>query len=95
MRHNHSAALKLLGELDEMHRATPAERVARAQVLATLAQADASQAIAEVLGRIAEALERARPIMSTGPEASASRTVPGLGSVEGGAHSAALPQAGQ
>jgi hypothetical protein len=60
-------ARKLLDDADDMHRCTPAERVARAQVFAILAQAEASQAMVELLSRIANALERAHPDSATVP----------------------------
>jgi hypothetical protein len=71
---------KLLDDVDEMHRLSPTERVARAQAIAALAQAEASQAIVEVLGRIADALDRAYPaVAASGPSALISRMVPRAG----------------
>jgi hypothetical protein len=72
-------ARKLLDDADDMHRCTPAERVARAQVFAILAQAEASQAMVELLSRIANALERAHPDSASGPGAGLSRVAPRQG----------------
>jgi hypothetical protein len=58
MRDHYREAGELLDGLDVMHHLSPAERVARAQVLAALAQAEASRATVEVLTRIADALDR-------------------------------------
>jgi hypothetical protein len=76
MRDPYVEAQNLIGGLDDMHRLTPAERVARAQVLATLAQAQASRAATETLERIAHVLERAHPDAPTGPGTLVSRMVP-------------------
>jgi hypothetical protein len=76
MRDHYREAGELLDGLDDRHRLSPAERVARAQVLAALAQAAASRAMVEVLARIADALDRGHPGSASGPSALTSRTVP-------------------
>jgi hypothetical protein len=67
----------------------------RAQVLAALAQAEASQAMMEVLGRIADALERAHPAPASGPSALISRMVPRSGPPREKTPPVAHPQPGQ
>jgi hypothetical protein len=91
----YAQAQKLIGDLDDMHRLTPAERVARAQVLATLAQAEAGRATIEALGRIADALEHLYPDALTGPRTLVSRMVPRPGRATETISPTTQPQAGQ
>jgi hypothetical protein len=81
MRDHYHEAVKLLDDLDGLHRLSPTERVARAQVMAALAQVQASQAMVEVLGRIADALDGPHPDSdaASGPSALVSRMVPRRG----------------
>ena len=95
MRDHYREAGELLDGLDVMHRLSPAERVARAQVLAALAQAEASRATVEVLTRIADALDRGHRASAAGPIARPARTVPRRGPPRVRTASRVVPQAGQ
>jgi hypothetical protein len=95
MEDHYREAEKLLDDLDDMHRLSPTERVARAKVSAALAQAEASQAMMEVLGRIADALERAHPAPASGPSALVSRIAPRPGPPRDKTPPVAHPQPGQ
>jgi hypothetical protein len=95
MRDHYREAGELLDGLDVMHRLSPAERVARAQVLAALAQAEASRATVEVLTRIADALDRGHRASAAGPIARPARTVPRRGPPRVRTASRVVPHSGQ